>query len=153
MVGIFFNQPYNIFGLLLGTDEKTASKRVVSNTYIMHAGFVQEENQERMLAVDLPTFNPEISFETKEDDTYFYGPSGLYNNETEIARLQALLEEMPTTPEDDKRLLESGNIMDWKMATVIQLRMGRKIALKKAIESIREVLDDSSKYNNSREEL
>lgn len=96
-----------------------------------------------MLAVDLPTYDPGNPFsQTKEDDTYFYGPSGLFNKKSEVARLQALLEEMPTTLEDDKKLLESGKIKDWKMETVIKLRMGRKMALKNAIESIIQVLDD-----------
>jgi hypothetical protein len=106
------------------------------------AGFIQNINMERMLAVDLPNYDPDGPFNETKDDKWFYGPTGRYVTRAELARLKALLEEAEenTTIEEDEKLLNSGSaekvFEDWREEMVVKFRLGRKKALKKAIEAV-----------------
>jgi hypothetical protein len=99
-------------------------------------------NFERLLAVDLPTYDPDSPFNETKDDKWFHGPGGKFNTRAEVARLKALLEEAEenTTLEEDEKLVQSGAdgkvFEDWKEEMVVKLRLGRKKALKKAIARV-----------------
>ena len=97
---------------------------------------------ERLLAVDLPNYDPDSPFNETKDDKWFHGPGGKYNTKAEVARLKALLEEAEeeTTMEEDEKLLKSGDaekvFRDWKEEMMVKFRLGRKKALKRAIADV-----------------
>ncbi|KAH7617856.1 hypothetical protein Ndes2526B_g06746 [Nannochloris sp. 'desiccata'] len=126
-------------------------------------GFIQEVNSERLLAVDLPNYDPDSPFNETKDDKWFHGPRGKYNTRAEVARLKALLEEAEehTTLEEDEKLVRVGAaervFEDWKEEMVVKFRLGRKRALKKAIATVEVELkrqkEKRAKQSAARDEL
>jgi Rubisco LSMT substrate-binding len=118
---------------------------------------------ERLLAVDLPNYDPDSPFNETKDDKWFHGPDGRYNSRAELARLKALLEEAEetTTIEEDEKLLESGDaekvFKDWKEEMVVKFRLGRKKALKKAMMAVEKELtrqkEERAKHQAAKDEL
>jgi len=124
----------------------------VTNNYQIHVihrpdmafyvyGFVDtkvEEDGSLLCAVDLPTYSPENAFgPTKDTDSSFYGPEGMFNTRPELARLRAMLEEMETTEEEDVALLENGGLTSWQDEVVVKFRLARKRALRRAVEAVK----------------
>ena len=96
--------------------------------------------------MDLPTHSYNTTYATTPaDDSSFYGPGGSHNTPEERGRLAALLGEMPTSEEEDAALLEGGGwwgwvrgsgLKGWRQRTVVEMRLARKRALKRAIALI-----------------
>lgn len=100
-------------------------------------------------AVDLPTYDPLTPFTpTPGSDDEFYGPEGSHVTVEEIERLKTLLKEMPTSAEEDAALLVAyekggsgeGKIRDWREKNIVDFRLQRKLALKRAIAKIEQQL-------------
>jgi hypothetical protein len=111
-------------------------------------GFIRKLSTPLLPASDLPTFDPQEPYsETPLTDDVFYGSRGQYNTEEELERLKNLLNECPTTLEEDKALLASGqstdgviDLNDHKYRIIVEFRIERKKALIGAIDSIEKQL-------------
>jgi hypothetical protein len=109
-------------------------------------GFVQMRNSEVMCATDLPDYNGANPYKTPEDDDWYYGPEGRYNTFDELTRLESGLDyaEHLSTIEADEELLKGGKLKDWKEASVVAFRLGRKKALKKSIAAVKGELEKAA---------
>jgi hypothetical protein len=103
-----------------------------------HAGYVQYMDPPLMCARDLPDYDQLSKQNPKQfphtDDGY-YGPDGIFNTESEYSRLETLLKQLPTAEKEDGILLEN-HTMTWKSRTLIEFRLNRKRALKRAMHLI-----------------
>lgn len=96
-----------------------------------------------LCSVDLPTFSLERPHEpTPDTDDAFYGPKGTYNTVEEYQRLKKLLEEAPTTLNEDElaRRVSKKALSQLEML-LIEFRIERKQGLIAAMEKIRKELN------------
>jgi hypothetical protein len=96
-----------------------------------------------LCSVDLPTFSPEKPYEpTPDNDDAFYGPEGSYNTVEEYQRLKKLLEEAPTTLQEDELARQvSLKALSQLEMLLIDFRIERKRGLIAAMEKIGKQLE------------
>lgn len=105
---------------------------------IMYGYLHKNVDSPLMMAVDLPTYNPENPFAaTPPSDDLFYGPEGEYNTEDGLDRLKGLLDEVSVTDDDDD---ENVVKKDWRTNVLSEYRIQRKVALMRAIKAIEKEL-------------
>jgi hypothetical protein len=60
--------------------------------------------------------------------------------QAEALRLAGILEAFPTSEQQDRELLGSGSLLDWRERVIVKLRMLRKEALRLTVEGIHAAL-------------
>lgn len=104
-------------------------------------GFVQERDPPLMCSIDLPTYDSDEPYaQTPATDADFYGPGGEWNTEEEYVRLEVLLKGAETTEDEDRVLLESGAVSDWRERMLVRFRMMRKEAIRRSMNAIAQEL-------------
>lgn len=100
-------------------------------------GFVIDREAPFLAAVDLPTYNSQDPFEqTPLVDDLYDAPGGKYVTTGELARLRGLLSSAGTTEEEDRAALDSGDVTDWRIRSILTYRVMRKRALRLAIAKL-----------------
>lgn len=61
-------------------------------------------------------------------------------SQDELLRLKEILVRFPTTEAEDRALLESKSMVDWREQMLVKFRIMRKEALRVIIESLKEAL-------------
>ena len=106
---------------------------IIFGTY----GYVMEQDPPLLFATDLPDFEQrKLAGSYPLTDDIYYGPNGAFNFVEEYLRLQGLLKSMPTSIEDDERILAAIKPEDWQDAEIVTFRLARKRALSQAINNI-----------------
>ncbi|GAB4821250.1 hypothetical protein N2152v2_008296 [Parachlorella kessleri] len=103
-------------------------------------GFVQKNDPPLLCAQDLPGFTWQRAFDdTPATDTEI-DPQGHEAVREEVQRLKEILDGLPTTLEEDEKLLKKAS--NWKRRTMLELRVERKKALRHRIKHLQQLLDE-----------
>jgi len=117
-------------------------------------GFVPPRHPPLLSSVDLPAGfggveEPPTSYpQTPIQDPDYDNPQGQFTTAAELERLRSILSKLPTSVKQDTALLR--DITDWRLATVVQWRIGRKRALRAAVRNLAATLASSQ---GTRDEL
>ncbi|KAL4421330.1 hypothetical protein ABPG75_010621 [Micractinium tetrahymenae] len=113
-------------------------------------GFVIDREEPYLAAVDLPTFNAKDPFEqTPLLDNLYDAPGGKYVTQEELSRLRGLLAGAETTEEEDRARLDSGEVADWRIRSILTYRVMRKRALRRTIAKLEASLAASAGQGGS----
>jgi hypothetical protein len=106
-------------------------------------GFTMPSDPPLMAAQDLPDFDYRDPFQETEYTDDQYMPKSRDEQLEEVKRCEDILNEFPTTAEEDEAVLKSGKWDgDWKMQEVIKSRLARKGGLMHHIKVLNDNLSE-----------